>query len=553
MSGAGAIRRVLIIGLDGGTWSVLDRFVDAGAMPRLGSMLRSGHRASLLSTIPPTTPVAWASFSTGMDPGRHGVFGFLAPQRDPGSYSPPPVRRDAVQAPSLWRRLSDAGLSSVVLSVPLTYPPEPLNGAMVTGMFTPTSAPDSTCPAELRAELSSLGIMPKFQLDFARRRASGRGEDHLARALADNAEIYLEDISDLTNRQLTASLHLIRRPWDLFVTVFIATDRLQHVLWDEVEASPGDGLLGRRIADFYSSIDKAIGELVDAAGPEAAVIVMSDHGFGRCAGNYSVGRWLVDEGYARHSPSRAYGALRHALDALGLKRAASRAMGSGRIEGAVRRSFIPLDWSRTVAYFQPGTYGIRVNLKGREPRGIVAPGDDYDRLRREIRDCALEMTDAATGERVLSAARLREEVYDGPHLGWAPDVLLEPAPGPGYHLVLGDLSSPRRVAASPKTRGSHRREGILLVSGTGVQPGRSSSPAAISDIAPTVLWLLGQRGADEMDGDVLRYCFDRDFEPTGPRATSAGLTSRDIDAPRNTDSTEDDEISDRLRGLGYVD
>ena len=552
MNGNDAQRKILIIGLDGGTWSVLDRFIAVGAMPRLKGLLRTGHRTTLLSTVPPITPVAWSSFATGMGPGRHGVFGFLAPQRDPGSYSPPPVRRDAVRAPSLWRLLSDAGLSTTVLSVPLTYPPEPVNGSMVTGMFTPESATDSTHPPSLRDELSSRGLMPKFQLDFTRRRVAGRAEERLERALASDASSYFADLEDMTERLAGASLHLMEKPWDLFVTVFVGTDRLQHVLWDDAVSSDSSTTLGRRIADFYSSIDAAVGRLVDAAGPGAVVVLMSDHGFGRCAGHYSMGRWLIDEGYARHLPRRTYGALRAVLDATRLKTLAARTMVRGRVERAVRASFIPLDWSRTRAYFQPGTYGIRVNLKGREREGIVEPGEEYETLRKEIRERVLEIEEPAGGGLIVSRAWFSDEIYDWPHTAWAPDIVLEPNPELGYHLVSGDLTSERRVTIAPKTRGSHRREGILLVAGPGVRASNSTSPAGIADIAPTVLWLLGQPVPKDMDGRVLSDAFDG-----APAARSAGsgdpTAPESGDPPREGSFEDDEEIKERLRGLGYVD
>ncbi len=552
MSDGSTCRKILIIGLDGGTWSVLDRFVGLGAMPRLEGLLNEGYRATLLSTIPPITPVAWSSFATGMGPGRHGVFGFLAPQREPGSYSPPPVRRDAVRAPSLWRLLSDLGLSTTVLSVPLTYPPEPVNGFMVTGMFTPESATNSTHPPSLRDELSSLGVMPKFQLDFTRRREAGKAGEHLERALASDASSYFADLEDMTERLVGASLRLMEKPWDLFVTVFVGTDRLQHVLWDDVVSSDSGATLGRRIADFYSSIDAAVGRLVDAAGPGAVVILMSDHGFGRCAGHYSMGRWLIDEGYARHLPRRAYGALRAALDATGLKTLAARTMGKGRVERAVRASFIPLDWSRTLAYFQPGTYGIRVNLKGREREGIVEPGEEYETLRNEIRERVLKIEDPVGGGLIVSRAWFSDEIYDGPHTAWAPDIVLEPNPELGYHLVLGDLASARRVTIAPKTRGSHRREGIFLVAGPGVRAGDAASPAGIADVAPSVLWLLGQSVPKDMDGRVLLDAFDGAPAPRG--AGSGDPTGPESgDPPRGGSFEDDEEIRERLRGLGYVD
>ncbi|MCK4512362.1 alkaline phosphatase family protein, partial [bacterium] len=431
--------KVLIIGLDGGTWSVLDRFMELGCMPCLAELCKIVHRSELLSTNPPITPVAWSSFATGMNPGKHGIFGFLSPQSEPGGYSPPPVRRESIRVPSLWRRVSDAGLRTTVLSVPLTYPPEPVNGYMVSGMFTPESAEDSTYPRSLASELGSRESMPRFQLDLTLKASRGRRAETLAQALHSDAHDYFTDLDDLTERLRRAALHLAKQPWDLLVAVFVGTDRLQHVLWDEVMECDPDSTLGRRIGDFYRRVDDAVADLVAAAGDDSVTMIMSDHGFGPCAGNWSMTSWLIDQGYAFHQPKKLYGTARAVLDMTGMKSTAARLLSKRRgVAKVVRRSFVPLDWSRTQAFFQAGTYGIRVNLRGRESEGIVEAGDDYESLRTELCERVLEMRDPATGGRVVTEALLAEEVYSGEQAEWAPDIILRPNPEFGYHLVPGD-------------------------------------------------------------------------------------------------------------------
>lgn len=544
--------RVLIIGLDGGTWSVLDRFMGLGKMPFLAEFSRRGHRADLLSTDPAITPVAWSSFATGMNPGKHGVFGFLSPQSEPGSYFPPPVRRDGVRAPSLWRRVSEAGLRAVVLSVPLTYPPEAVNGFVVSGMFTPEEAADSTHPRSLASELAAIDAMPKFRLDFSLKAGKGRREEELARALEADACNYFADLDDMTGRLGKAALHLGRQPWDLMVVVFMGTDRLQHVLWNEVVGCSPDSALGKRICDFYGRVDEAIAELVTAAGDDTVTIVMSDHGFGPCHGSFGMTRWLIDQGYASHRPRRLYGTARAALDATGMKGLAARMMSKRRgVARAVRRSFIPLDWSRTRAFFQSGTYGIRLNVRGRENEGIVAPDREYESLRQELIERVQEIRDPSTGARVIAAARPSEEVYAGPEVRWAPDIILHPDPRLGHHLVPGNPIDTELIRPDPKTRGSHRREGVLAVGGRGVRRDADRRPRSIEDVAPTALWLLGLPVPSDLDGEGLRDLFEGTPRPRGipggatprPRADGAGEYTEEEQA----------EIVERLRNLGYVD
>lgn len=543
--------RVLIIGLDGGMWSVLDRFMELGRMPCLAELCKTGHRSELLSTNPPITPVAWSSFATGMNPGKHGIFGFLSPQSDPKGYFPPPVRRESVCAPSLWRRVSDAGLRTVVLSVPLTYPPEPVNGYVVSGMFTPESAGDSTYPKSLAGELEARGMMPKFRLDFTLRAGKGRRAELLAKVLDEDAHEYFADLGDMTERLRRAALHLAEEPWDLLVAVFMGTDRLQHVLWDEVMKCDSDSVLGQRIGDFYGHVDDAVADLVAAAGDDSVTMIMSDHGFGPCAGSCSMTSWLIDQGYAFHQPKRLYGVARAALDATGMKGLATRLMSKKRgVAKAMRRSFIPLDWSRTRAFFQSGTYGIRVNLRGRENEGIVEPGEDYESLRSELRERVLGMRDPATGNRVVTEALLAEEVYSGEQAEWAPDIILRPNPEFGYHLVPGDPMDRELVHMDPKTRGSHRPEGVLVVAGRGVRGGIEASRRGIEDIAPTALWLLGQPVPEEMDGAVMSELF---VSAPQPGQVPGGAAPSQEHGTGEYSDEEQAEIVERLRNLGYVD
>ncbi|MCK4681206.1 alkaline phosphatase family protein [bacterium] len=543
--------KVLIIGLDGGTWSVLDRFMELGHMPFLKRLCGEGYRANLASTIPPLTPVAWSSFATGMNPGKHGVFGFLAPQSEPGSYSPPPVRRECILAPSLWRRLSEVGVRTTILSVPLTYPPEPVNGFMVSGMFTPDEAPDSTFPASLAGELRSQGAMPRFRLEYTSKEAARRRRVGFGEALRHAPEEYFTDVRDMTERLRRAALTLMEKPWDLLSLVFVATDRVQHVLWPEVMSSDPESELGRLVAELYSLVDSAVEELVHAAGRDTVTILMSDHGFGPCGGTFSMMRWLMDAGFAHHRPRRLYGAAKRAVTSLGLADLAGRAVNRRHLGTAVRRSFIPLDWSRTRAYFQPGTYGIRVNLRGREANGIVEPGDEYQQLRAELLERVLSIEDPRTGIPVVTEAWPVEDVYEGGHLDWAPDLLLQPNPDLGYHLVPGNLSDRALVHEDARMHGSHRPDGILLVAGRGVRPNPTARRLRIVDIAPTVLWLLSQPVPPELDGRVISDAFVG--EPARREFVSPECL-RDASGETGNYSAQDEaQIVERLRGLGYVD
>lgn len=544
--------KVVILGLDGGTWGVLDRFVARGLMPNLGRLVEDGYRADLLSTVPPITPVAWSSMVTGTNPGKHGVFGFLSGRDEPGGYSPPPVSSATLAAPALWRMASDAGLRSIVLSVPLTYPAEPVNGYMVTGMFTPGNLPGATHPPDLMGRLVEHGSMPKFQLDFTRRRERGRGDEVLRRALSDGAAEYFRDLDEVQERLLDATRLLSREPWDFLMAVLIGTDRLQHVFWDAIDAyeERPDSPVSRHIAEFYRRTDDAIGEFARLAGDRGHVMLVSDHGFGACAGRFAVGRWLVDEGYSVYRPRRLYATARSVADRLGVKKLVHRVLGGRKVSRIIRNESVPLDWERSRAYFAAGTYGVRVNLKGRESKGIVEPGEEYESLRSEIRERALRVKDAVSGKQIFSHAWYREELYEGPEVSWAPDIVLGPDPGLGCALIAGDPGRPGLVLPSPKSRGSHRPEGIFLLSGPGVRGPKRHAVADIVDVAPTALRLLGVAVPAWIDGHLPKDAFEGlPDERTSVRHDGEADNRRDH---AYTDD-EESEIRERLRNLGYID
>ena len=570
-------RRVVIVGLDGGAWPVLDGFMRSGSMPNLKSLVEGGYRADLRSTNPPITPVAWASFATGMNPGRHGVFGFAAQQSAPGEYLPPPARRDAIASPSLWRRLSDHGLTSIVLSVPLTYPPEPIRGSMVTGMFTPGPHSRCTHPPGLKRELVEEGSMPRFGVETAARlREAERSGD--ARAVTGARLAFVADLEDMTARLMRAVRHLGRSDFDLLAAVFVATDRVQHWMWDDVlRSSEGaDGEVEDRIRGLYRLVDACVGELAEAAG-DGLVLMMSDHGFGRCSGQFSLNRYLVDAGYAHVRGASPLLRLRRALKGSAAYGGLRRLAGGRAVARRALAAAQELDWSSTMAFFVPGTYGVRVNLRGREARGVVEPGEEYERLRSELREAIADAVDPATGCRPVARVDLREDVYDGGLVEWAPDLILVPDEGPGYVLTSGNPRDRRLVSHEPHSRGSHRFNGVLVAHGQGVASSLAPGRADIVDLAPTVMRYLGVSAETEMDGVPLDAVVPAD-SPEGSlestvaeavgaarptrsefRANSApGVGARDAERPSDEEAgdeetvDEEDEVRRRLEDLGYL-
>lgn len=549
-------RKVLVIGLDGGTWSIFDKFIEFGVMPNLQRLCAASYRAKLMSTIPPITPTAWASFATGMNPGKHGIYGFTVPRAGSENYAAPLARRNLIDQPTLWRRLSDAGLESIVLCVPLTYPAEPIKGSLVTGMFTPGLHSKCTYPPSLKQELLTNNCMPRFKMDVAPGK-SGREANLLRRALRNDAADFLEDLSDITERLHKAACYLIKKPWRFFMPMFIGTDRIQHVLYDKIMSIclNDTSHLSQGIRKFYSQIDSIIGEIIEAAGDKTVCMLMSDHGFGRCAGMYYLGQWLIEMGYTRYQPARLHHFGKIILEMAHVKQLVRGYLSDKHILHTMSSSY-PLDWSQSRVFFVHGD-GIRINVKGREAQGIVNPGAEYESLRQELRKQLLEIKDPTSGRPVISRVWFAEEIYHGKCLQWAPDIVFEPSSDPCYTFAIGQLSSPCLKRKIVDYTGNHRTEGIFLAYGPDVKPNANGPGVQIVDLCPTILYQLGLPVPDDIDGRIIKEAFVGAAPGRAVEATATGTTSAvppssvSISGPYTHE--EERALRQRLKDLGYLD
>src|SRR4051794_34953860 len=341
---------LLILGLDGATLDLVEPWVADGTLPNLGRLIGAGAWGRLASTIPAATFPSWTTFMTGVNPGRHGVFDFT--RRDPGAYRVRFVNSTFRKAHTVWRLLSEGGRRVGVLGVPGTYPPEPINGCMISGFDTPvTTRADASFvhPPELAADVAAAGGFPFA--DFQEFRIDSGWH---ARALA--------SLCDGIERKTTLAERLLTRErWDCFMLMFGESDTAAHHFWSfHDRRSPrydaaGAAALGNPLRTVYAALDDAIGRLL-ARVPGATVLIASDHGFGGVGTTaLRLNRWLAEEGYLAFAPrrrgSRAAGALRAAaVRAIPARWQAPcfRAAGGrlvSRIESGVR--FGGIDWRGT--------------------------------------------------------------------------------------------------------------------------------------------------------------------------------------------------------------
>jgi len=526
-------------------------------LPTLERLMTQGVTAPLNSTIPHTSAPAWCAFMTGKNPGKTGIYDFLF--RQPDSYNFTPHNGLMRAGKTLWGLLSDHGRRVGVLNVPMTYPVESVNGALVSGWMTPYQARDFVYPPELLNELeTALGAYTIYPAATFR-----PGQE----------EAYFEACHRLLEARTASARFLMSRdPWDFFMTVFFDTDRILHQLWHYVDPQhpwrngDRDQDKSSPIRHYFQHLDACIGQLLESAGEDTLVMVMSDHGMGTARNMVVLNTWLLEEGwlYLRNTPIsqlkrqffQAGFTLRNVhqwVDRLGLaKHAEYKVMYSAdRLLKKLFLSFDDVDWSRSRAYSFGRSVGpLYLNVKGREPQGIIQPGREYQQTRDELAAQAREMRNPLTGEKLVREVLYREDVYSGPYVEQAPDLILLPADEADNFYGLADFGDNRVVAPMYRYAGMHRQHGLVILHGSPIRPGAVLPEADIVDLAPTILHAMELPIPSDMDGHALRAAFT---PPIGERPSAWQTPDRPAPQPDGTSysPTEARSVEDRLRQLGY--
>ena len=460
-------RRVLVIGLDGATFNLIDPWVADGDLPELARLMNAGSHGELRSTFPPLTPPAWSSFMTGKNPGKHGIFAFRHPAAA-GYASGKLITANSLQARTLWQIVGDGGLQVGAINVPPSYPVRPVNGFMVACMFTPPGERTLTYPPEIQATLGDdyeITVSPPGQLRTT-------DPDYGERCLE-----YLDRIRRLAQRRFELTRRLMEeRPWDLLSVVFYEPDRIQHFFWSHLTTTGPIGAdqnlvaeLRREARSIFHQLDEAIGQLVRAAGPETITLIVSDHGFGPAPQRFvHVNRWLVENGWLR--PHTAWRSRRWLVKQL-----------PRRIRSRYKTAEnVLINFSRSSAWCEvmdARSAGVWINLRGRQPLGRVTPGKEYDAVRNELIGALGDLKE--NGCPVFDLVAPREAVYHGPMTNLAPDILLAAGARHGFSFSLrGEVA-----ASSPFTpfdwngyTGTHEPAGVYIVAGPGISPrGRTGS------------------------------------------------------------------------------
>jgi predicted AlkP superfamily phosphohydrolase/phosphomutase len=550
--------KLLVIGLDGASFNVLDPLIEKGYLPHIGRLIAGGARGDLETTFPPITAVAWSSFMTGKNPGKHGIFEFV--RRDHHSNRELAVNASFRQGRAIWDLLGDAGKRVIVHNFPCTYPPHVINGLMIADFMTPRGRRDFAYPEPLLAEIEA---------EFGNYRL------HLSQTYAEgNVEAVLDELFDeLEYKAKVAEYLMTRYDWDAFFQYFWGTDRIQHELWHIIDDqhprhNKSEARTYRdRVHGYFRRVDAIVGRLIELAGADPIVMIASDHGFGPAHKYCSLNIWLLQEGFLKLkpgvatrikklmfslglTPEFAFRLTRRIPAALRPARGVSSQPGASKLLGKFFLSFNDVDWSRSVA-FSKGNYGqIYVNRKGREPKGVVAD-HQYEAVRDTIIERLRGIKDPTTRKTWVGQVFRREDIYSGPLVGDAPDIAFLPADMRYLPLGNADFTSNKFMVDAFGISGCHRMNGVMIANGNGIKPDSILDGTRIYDMAPTLLYLADQSVPDDMDGRVLTDMFSADYLNKHAIRFSATGDDRQITGVEYSDE-ENADVLERLKSLGYV-
>ena len=455
--------KVFVIGLDCAEPTlVFDRWRQH--LPNLSRLMEGGTYGELTSTVPAITVPAWASMLSSKDPGQLGFYGFR--NRADRTYENMSIATSrSIRADRVWDILSQVGREVVVAGVPQTYPVRPVNGCLISSFLTPSTHSQYTHPESLKPEIEGL-VDGEYMFDVHQFRTENKG--HL-----------LEQIHAMADQHHHLIKHLMTtKPWDFFMHVDMGVDRMHHGFWKYFDERhplyvPGNPY-ENAILDYYIHIDGQIGERLELLDDDTVVLVVSDHGGKPMMGGICFNEWLKQEGYLvlEYQP-----------------------------EGVVPLEKCEVDWERTVAWGSGGYYArLFLNVKGREPDGIIEPAD-YEKVRDELADRIAAITDPE-GNNIGSVSHKPEEIYQTVNR-IAPDLIVYFG-NLGWRSVgsLGLNSIHTLQNDTGPDDANHAQEGLYIYYDPRTQ-GQGQGPRRhLMDVAPTILDLMGMRAPKDMQGST---------------------------------------------------
>jgi predicted AlkP superfamily phosphohydrolase/phosphomutase len=558
------MKKTLLIGFDAACWEYLNPLLASGRLPTLKKLMDTGIRGTLQSTLPALTPTAWGSIVTGKNPGKHGVYSHLL--RIPGTYDFVPTNARFRLGTPFWNRLNQHGVKVGLVNIPYTYPPEPIDGFLVVGFGTPNSVSDKTYPASLLQSIESKygEYEPTVNLNASNKES----QDEIYSIARDHQGRLIQIAVDLADQNQV----------DVLVINLMLLDQANHKMKDMDQ-----------IDQSMIETDADIESLIRSFNPDNTMVI-SDHGSRRIEGEFLLFKWLQNHGYY-YQEERSLKESQDALNWLVRSWLTENIGITGIAEKALRRvvrEFIPrlsdrytkkfwsliessipnsrdfvklsdqTDFSKSLM-FSASVYAnsFYFNVIGREPNGNI-PFENYRNLAEEISEKLKRIGDPSTGDPLFKDIYLKEDIYSGPNVDFAPDIILD-----NYHSSWGTRGTPSGFELTNTTDryyidvlgdiGFHSRDGIFVFAGDDFGNGFVNEKHHVMDVPATLLYLYGVPIPDDYDGRVRDRLINPEFKTRHPIKFQPGDPEESIPFEKLYSQDETDELYERLRALGYVD
>jgi len=493
----------------------------------------------------PLTPPAWISLATGKNPGKHGVYEF---SKRVGYETYLVTKSTAPNCESLWEIMSRNGKKVGVINVPFTYPPDEVNGVMISGMMTPSIETDFVFPANMKEEIFK--IVPGYQLDVDQ-------EDILHYS---GTDALLKRVFEDTNGLRTLTNYLLdKSKWDLFYVVFVGPDRLQHFLWNDILSADPD------CVRYYKLLDDILGDILAKVEDDRVLFIVSDHGFKSAEKGFFINSFFREAELleVRGNPKVKKmftkmgitgDTINKVLESVGLARlkASLPSWPIARIRrlfhlGGIQKEDI--DWGKTQVFSLLGYGNVYVNLKGREPEGIVEERD-YERVCEMVIERLLSVKDPDTGKGIVRSVDRGSEIYPDATANERPDLVVIMEEGYSIRAGLGkDIISMNKLR-DLHIEGYHDSDGLFMAYGNVIKSRKTN--ADICDIMPTILYLLGLPIPEDVDGRVLTEVVDDTFVERNHVQFEKKTKLKPSEHKALTEE-EVAKLEKHLRGLGYMD
>ncbi len=485
------VKKTLVIGWDGAPYDKINKWVNEGKLKNLRNLVNKGAFGPLQTTELTISSCAWTTMVTGKNAGKHGVYDFFGTKFVGDSYFREPIDSRWRRAKALWNYLNDYGYRTGMINIPITYPVEKVNGFMVGGMMSPSvDAKGFTYPPSL---LKNYPRLKEYRIDI-------EGAKHLDR------DKFIYEVNKTIEERFELFRYLIKKEdVDLFFGVFTSSDRFSHYMWHffdpehpyrKNESKEAIKKYENSLLELYQKLDSYLGELIDEFGADNVMIV-SDHGFASIYKYFEFNKWLYMNGFLKFKPRSEWEEFKH-----------------GKLNPKRTYIYGKVNWKETVAYMIGKRGSVYINLEGREPHGIVKK-EEYDDLVEELIKEIKKIKDPETGEYIVEDALPRDQIFHGPYVNEAPDILTffkDKYASIGYIV---DLQSEELfiVNDSPQQElelGIERFPGIFVASGSDFKK-VVVEIAWIGDVTPTLLHTYGISKPKDMDGKVLNI-FSEDFK-----------------------------------------